>query len=61
MFVVARVFFWIIGLMFFVGICGSALVVMLTSIEDIRDLRQKEESETPSQPPVVQTGGEDQP
>jgi hypothetical protein len=47
MFVVAKLFFWILGIMFFVGMFGSALVVILTSIHDVRDLRErKETSET---------------
>jgi hypothetical protein len=42
----AKIFFWIIGIMFFAGAIGSALVVILTSIDDIKDLRENENSET---------------
>ena len=41
----AKVFFWIIGIMFFAGMAGSALVVVLTSIEDGKELREKREAE----------------
>jgi hypothetical protein len=44
--IIAKIFFWIIGIMFFAGAIGSALVVILTSIDDIKDLRENENSET---------------
>ena len=42
---IAQIFFWVLGIMFFVGVFGSALVVILTSIDDVKDLREKKESE----------------
>ncbi len=45
LFIIAKVLFWILGLMFFVGIIGSAVVVLLTSIEDVKELRANEENE----------------
>lgn len=42
---IAQIFFWILGIMFFVGAIGSALVVILTSIDDIKDLRDAKEPE----------------
>lgn len=43
--IVAKAFFWIIGTMFFVGLIGSGAVVILTSIEDAKELREKKEAE----------------
>jgi hypothetical protein len=43
MFIAAKLFFWILGIMFFVGAFGSALVVIMTSIHDVKDLREREE------------------
>ena len=44
-FAIARGFFWVLGILFFVGMLGSALVVVLTSIEDMKELREKKEDE----------------
>lgn len=38
----AKIFFWIIGIMFFAGMIGSAIVVLFTSVEDARELRGEE-------------------
>lgn len=46
MMIVAKIFFWTIGIMFFAGIIGSALVVTLTTIDDIKDLREKHKSDS---------------
>ncbi len=43
---IAKAFFWFIGILFFVGMIGSAVVVILTSIEDVRELREKKEDES---------------
>jgi hypothetical protein len=51
-----KIFFWIIGTMFFVGSIGSALVVIFTTVDDVKDLRGREESETPMTSSVTQTG-----
>jgi hypothetical protein len=40
-FLIAKVLFWIIGIMFLVGLVGSGVVVILTSIEDVKELREK--------------------
>jgi hypothetical protein len=45
MLIIAQVFFWILGMMFFVGAIGSALVVILTSIHDVKDIREPREPE----------------
>jgi hypothetical protein len=42
---IAKAFFWFIGILFFLGMVGSAVVVILTSIEDVRELREKKEDE----------------
>lgn len=42
---IAQIFFWILGIMFFVGAIGSGIVVILTSIDDIKDLREEKEPE----------------
>ncbi len=42
---IAKAFFWFIGVLFFVGVIGSAVVVILTSIEDVKELREKKEDE----------------
>ena len=42
-FLIAKVFFWIIGIMFMVGLVGSGVVVILTSIEDVRELRESKD------------------
>ena len=44
---VAKVFFEILEFMFFAGIIGSALVVILTSIEDAKELRDVKEEQPP--------------
>ena len=44
-FLIAKAFFWLLGILFFVGIVGSAVVVILTSIEDVKELRDKKEAE----------------
>ena len=47
LFMIAKILFWILGVMFFVGVVGSAVVVILTSIEDVKELRnKKDESKT---------------
>ena len=43
--IVAKIFFWIIGIMFFAGMAGSALVIILASIEDAKELRGDKEDE----------------
>jgi hypothetical protein len=42
---IAQIFFWILGIMFFAGAVGSGLVVILTSIDDIKDLRDEKAPE----------------
>ena len=54
--VIAKLFFWIIGIMFFVGAIGSALVVIFTTVDDIKDLSGHEEADRQPAPIVTQTG-----
>ena len=42
LFLAARIFFWIVGIMFFAGIIGSAIVVLFTSVEDAKELKGEE-------------------
>ena len=42
---IAKGFFWLLGLMFLAGIIGSGIVVIMTSIEDARELRDRKEPE----------------
>lgn len=37
--VAAKIFFWTIGVLFLVGMVGSAVVVLLTSVEDVKELK----------------------
>ncbi len=37
----AQIFFWVIGIMFFAGMIGSAIVVLFTTVEDVKELREK--------------------
>ena len=53
---IAKIFFSILGIMFFVGAIGSALVVIFTTIDDIKDLREGQEEEGQPAPIVTQTG-----
>jgi hypothetical protein len=39
MMLVAQIFFWTIGIMFLAGMVGSAVVVVLTSLEDAKELK----------------------
>jgi hypothetical protein len=52
-FLIARLFFWTIGIMFLVGSVGSALVVLLTTLDDVKELSggTKESESTESSPP----------
>jgi hypothetical protein len=43
--IIAKIFFTILEIMFFGGAIGSALVVLLTSIDDVRELREAKEPE----------------
>jgi|WetSurMetagenome_2_1015567.scaffolds.fasta_scaffold1316901_2 hypothetical protein len=45
MMIAAKIFFWILEALFAIGIVGSALVVLLTAIDDVRDLREKHDDE----------------
>ena len=38
----AQIFFWAIGIMFFLGIIGSAIVVLFTTVEDAKELKGEE-------------------
>ncbi len=42
LFLAAKIFFWVIGIMFFAGIIGSAIVVLFTSVEDAKELKGEE-------------------
>jgi len=44
--IIVSIFFWVLGIMFVVGMVGSAVVVILTSIEDIKELRGDKEPES---------------
>jgi hypothetical protein len=54
--IVAKIFFWIIGIMFFAGAIGSSLVVIFTTVDDIKDLSGNGETEPQPAPIVTQTG-----
>ena len=45
MMIVAKVFFTILEVMFAVGVIGSALVVLLSAIDDVKELREVEKPE----------------
>jgi hypothetical protein len=47
----AVIFFWILGIAFFSGMIGCAFVIVLTTLDDLKDLMMEEE-EKPS--PFIQ-------
>lgn len=46
LFLAAQIFFWVIGILFLVGMAGSALVVVLTSVEDAKELKSEPKEKT---------------
>ena len=55
-----KIFFWILEFMFFAGIIGSAIVVILTSIDDAKEIggdkREMESSPAVSMRPETVKG-----
>ena len=47
LFLAAKIFFWVVGILFLVGMVGSALVVLLTSAEDAKELKREPKEKTP--------------
>jgi hypothetical protein len=47
LFLAAKLFFWVIGVLFLVGMAGSALVVLLTSAEDLKELKGEPKEKMP--------------
>jgi len=46
-----KVGIWVLEFLFFAGLIGSALVILLSGLEDIETILEKEEA-TPSQPDI---------
>jgi FtsH-binding integral membrane protein len=46
MMIVAKIFFTVLEVMFAVGVIGSLLVVLLTSIDDVKELVEEKKPET---------------
>jgi hypothetical protein len=51
----AVIFFWTLGILFFSGLAGCVLVIILTSIEDAKELFRPEEKVPKAPEPSVFT------